>query len=98
MPTYPYLCEHCGHRFELFQKITDQPVKDCPACHVKDRVQRQIGGGSALLRFQGSGFYETDYRRPAQKSEEPNASPSPKKGGCGCGKPHGGCGPKSSDS
>lgn len=87
MPTYPYRCQQCGHEFELFQKITEEPVKDCPKCQAKNQVQRQIGGGSALLRFTGSGFYETDYKR---KPEEDPSAPK-KKGGCGCGKPHGGC-------
>lgn len=92
MPTYSYRCQSCGHLFDLFQKITDEPAKDCPSCEAKDSVQRQIGGGAALLRFQGDGFYETDYKRSGQKqTEEPGSSSPPKKGGCGCGKPHGGC-------
>jgi putative FmdB family regulatory protein len=84
MPTYPYRCLQCGHEFELFQKITEEAVKDCPSCKTKGEVQRQIGGGSALLRFEGSGFYETDYKRKPE-------TPAPKRG-CGCGKPHGSCG------
>ena len=92
MPTYSYRCQRCGHLFDLFQKITDEPAKDCPSCKANACVERQIGGGAALLRFQGEGFYETDYKRSAKPKDEDSAQPAPKKGGCGCGKPHGGCG------
>ena len=59
MPTYEYLCDKCGHRFELFQRITDPPRKRCPKC--RGAVHRLIGGGAGLL-FKGDGFYVTDYR------------------------------------
>lgn len=78
MPTYEYQCTKCGHRFEVFQRIVDPPVKDCPKCKVKGSVEQIISGGSGLI-FKGSGFYETDYRRsPASskpaKPEKPNTS------------------------
>ncbi len=66
MPTYDYECEACEHRFEVFQKITDKPVRACPHCG-KRRVRKLIGGGGGLL-FKGSGFYITDYRSEAYKS------------------------------
>jgi putative FmdB family regulatory protein len=59
MPTYEYVCRKCGHRFELFQKITDPPRKRCPEC--RGTVRRVIGAGAGLL-FKGDGFYVTDYR------------------------------------
>ena len=64
MPTYEYECPHCGHAFELFQKITDQPLKKCPKC--KKGVKRLIGTGSGII-FKGSGFYATDYRKDSKK-------------------------------
>ena len=30
MPTYDYKCNHCDHSFELFQHITEKPVKSVP--------------------------------------------------------------------
>lgn len=60
MPTYDYECEHCGHTFEVFQKITDEPLEKCPKCHKK--VKRLIGSGAGII-FKGSGFYATDYRK-----------------------------------
>ena len=65
MPTYDYICDACQHEWELFQKITDDPVKKCPACNKKKAV-RQFGTGAAIM-FKGSGFYETDYRSEAYK-------------------------------
>ncbi|MFO7675308.1 MAG: zinc ribbon domain-containing protein [bacterium] len=61
MPTYEYRCRKCGHRFDVFQRIVDPPVKNCPKCHRKDSVEQLISGGSGLI-FKGSGFYITDYR------------------------------------
>ncbi|MGI9496505.1 MAG: FmdB family zinc ribbon protein [Mariniblastus sp.] len=65
MPTYDYICDACDHAWELFQKITDNPVKKCPECGKKKAV-RQFGTGAAIM-FKGSGFYETDYRSDAYK-------------------------------
>ena len=65
MPTYDYECEACDHAWELFQKITDDPIKQCPECKKKKAV-RQFGTGAAIV-FKGSGFYQTDYRSDSYK-------------------------------
>ncbi len=59
MPTYDYKCKSCGNRFELFQKMTDEPITECRNCGGK--VIRLIGAGLTPI-FKGSGFYETDYK------------------------------------
>jgi len=59
MPTYDYQCRKCGHRFELFHRITDETPKKCPKC--KARARRVPSAGAGLL-FKGSGFYITDHR------------------------------------
>ena len=65
MPTYGYTCEKCEKHFEVFQKITDKPLKKCPACSGKvNRVFYPVG-----IIFKGSGFYTTDYARPKPKKE-----------------------------
>ncbi|MDX9755297.1 MAG: zinc ribbon domain-containing protein [bacterium] len=61
MPTYDYVCDNCGHEFELFQSMKDDPIQECPECHEK-AVRRLIGSGAGII-FKGSGFYETDYKR-----------------------------------
>ena len=65
MPTYDYVCDACGHEWELFQPITAEPVKKCPECG-RRRARRLLGTGAAVV-FKGSGFYQTDYRSESYK-------------------------------
>jgi putative FmdB family regulatory protein len=65
MPTYDYVCDGCGHAFELFQSMTDSAKKTCPKCK-KPKLRRLIGAGGAIV-FKGSGFYKTDYRSESYK-------------------------------
>jgi putative FmdB family regulatory protein len=51
MPTYEYVCPKCGHEFELFQSMRDEPLKKCPKCK-KAGVKRLIGGGAGLIQGQ----------------------------------------------
>ncbi|MBT8487592.1 MAG: zinc ribbon domain-containing protein [Gemmatimonadetes bacterium] len=88
MPTYDYECLK-GHRFELFQKMSDDPVTACPECGAD--AQRLISGGAGFL-FKGEGFYITDYRSDEYKkkaSAEPGA-PSSGPGGDGASSGSGG--------
>ncbi|MDR1958982.1 MAG: zinc ribbon domain-containing protein [Planctomycetaceae bacterium] len=65
MPTYDYRCDACGHEFEEFQYIKEEPLKKCPVCQ-KVKLRRLIGAGAAIV-FKGSGFYQTDYRSESYK-------------------------------
>ena len=77
MPTYDYICNKCGHTFELFQSMSETPRKTCPVC--KRVVRRLVSGGSGLI-FKGSGFYLTDYKNdkkpPKDKKETKKKEPS----------------------
>ncbi|HEU6448883.1 MAG TPA: zinc ribbon domain-containing protein [Verrucomicrobiae bacterium] len=85
MPTYEYVCEKCGHDFEIFQSISAAPLKNCPEeqCAQKKwgrgKVKKKIGAGAGLI-FKGSGFYITDYRSKnyteAAKKDSPRKSES----------------------
>jgi len=66
MPTYQYRCDNCGHEFEEFQSMTEDPIDVCPKCQAKPR--RLITGGAGLI-FKGSGFYITDYRSAKYKAD-----------------------------
>ncbi|MDR2158493.1 MAG: zinc ribbon domain-containing protein [Treponema sp.] len=57
MPTYGYECKSCGHTFDAFQSMKDEPLKTCPRCGKE--IRRLINGGSGVI-FKGSGFYVTD--------------------------------------
>ena len=65
MPTYDYVCDACGHEFELYQSITAKPERRCPECK-KLKLRRLFGTGAAIV-FKGSGFYQTDYRSESYK-------------------------------
>ena len=78
MPTYEYACSKCGHRFEKFQSMRDEPLRKCPKCH-KAALKRLIGRGAGLI-FKGSGFYITDYKnkgmaKDAASEAAPAAAP-----------------------
>jgi putative FmdB family regulatory protein len=76
MPTYEYRCPGCGTEFEKFQKMSDEPVAECPRCGAN--AERRISGGAGLV-FKGSGFYITDYRGEGYKKAaqaESGSSPS----------------------
>jgi putative FmdB family regulatory protein len=72
MPTYEYVCSKCGHEFEKFQSMMDQPLAVCPKelCARKKwgkgKVTKKISAGAGLI-FKGSGFYITDYRSDKYK-------------------------------
>lgn len=58
MPIYEYNCAKCGV-FEATQRITEDPLGECPTCQRK--VRKLISNTSFQLK--GSGWYVTDYGR-----------------------------------
>lgn len=84
MPTYHYVCTKCGHEFEFFQSMKDEPLASCPKDRcarkpwAKGKVKRQLSAGAGII-FKGSGFYITDYRsegyKQAAKKESDGAAP-----------------------
>ena len=94
MPTYEYECKSCGHTFEIFQAMSDDPLKSCPECGRE--VRRLIHGGTGVI-FKGSGFYVTDKGKTAAApaktaktadaasggSEQSPAAPAAKSAGSG---------------
>ena len=57
MPTYEYACRECGHHFEAWQHMTDDPLTVCPKCN--GSIHRVLF--PAGIVFKGSGFYKTEY-------------------------------------
>ena len=76
MPTYEYACPKCGHEFEQFQSMRDEPLKKCPKCK-RAGLKRLVGSGAGLI-FKGTGFYITDYKNKSDGRKEGGAE---KKGG-----------------
>jgi len=106
MPNYDYECQVCGHQFEVFQRMTDPKLEDCPQEGCEGRVKRLLGAGAGVI-FKGSGFYQTDYRsksyrdgdKQEKKPDKPADSGAAKaKDGGGKAKAEGGPGPPASGS
>lgn len=77
MPNYDYVCETCGHGFEVFQRMSDDKLTDCPLDECDGKVRRLLGTGAGLI-FKGAGFYETDYRSSSYKDAAKKDVASPK--------------------
>ncbi len=74
MPLYEYECDACGHRFEVIQKFSDDPIEVCPKCGER-KVHKLLS--SPAFQFKGSGWYITDYARKGGsegKSDEKGSS------------------------
>lgn len=65
MPIYEYRCESCGADVEKLQKISDPPLRDCPACG-KPALAKRVSASS--FRLKGSGWYETDFKTGKKKN------------------------------
>lgn len=64
MPIYEYECKACGHRLEKLQKMSAEPLADCPACK-HDTLSRLIS--AAGFRLAGGGWYETDFKTGSKR-------------------------------
>lgn len=67
MPTYDYICEDCGDKFEIMQGINDSLLSKCKRCN--GVLRRLIGSGGGFI-FKGTGFYATDYKKIDNKKTE----------------------------
>ena len=78
MPTYEYICNTCGDKFDHFQSMTSSILKARPDCEKNDcSVKRIVSGGSGLI-FKGSGFYLTDYKNKKPESNSQGDTKSDK--------------------
>lgn len=70
MPTYVYRCDDCGHQFEIFQRMSEDPIDTCPGC--QSRVRRVIHPVGVV--FKGSGWYINDSRSNGSAANEDSTS------------------------
>jgi len=78
MPLYEYRCDACEHEFDALQKMSDEPLKDCPECE-KPQLRKLVS--AAGFRLKGDGWYETDFksgkkRNIAESSSDKKPKPS----------------------
>ncbi|MCL9684301.1 FmdB family zinc ribbon protein [Legionella maioricensis] len=59
MPIYEYECTSCHHHFDLIQKVTAEPVKQCPVCFNNSVVKLVSAAG---FQLKGTGWYATDFK------------------------------------
>ena len=59
MPIYGYVCKSCSHRFDVLQKMSDEPLKDCPECG-EPELRKRVSAPN--FRLKGGGWYETDFK------------------------------------
>ena len=75
MPIYAYKCESCGHAKDVLQKISAEPLTDCPACGAATFKKQLTAAG---FQLKGSGWYVTDFRHGAPGAPPPGAvAPTP---------------------
>ena len=60
MPTYTYRCNNCDYEFDIRQRMSDDPLTDCPECEAENSLRKVLN--SVGIVFKGSGFYVTDSR------------------------------------
>jgi putative FmdB family regulatory protein len=68
MPIYEYQCSLCGHQLEVLQKVSDDPLTECPNCH-KASLNKLISSTSFQLK--GTGWYVTDFRDKGKPKSSP---------------------------
>jgi putative FmdB family regulatory protein len=86
MPIYEYECSTCG-RFEVIQKFSDKPLKQCPSCKEKGKTSSVTKAVSAsAFHLKGSGWYKTDYSSGNTGSTGASSSSKKDAGGESSGK------------
>lgn len=70
MPIYEYKCLECGNHLETMQKISDEPLTECPKCGGNLEKQWSRTG----FQFKGSGWYVTDYAGKSAESKTETTS------------------------
>ena len=58
MPIYEYRCDNCGHDLEAFQRLSESPLRDCPACQQASLIKKISAAG---FRLKGGGWYADGY-------------------------------------
>jgi putative FmdB family regulatory protein len=59
MPIYAYKCDACGHAKDVLQKMSDEPLTDCPACGAPKFSKQLTAPG---FQLKGTGWYATDFK------------------------------------
>jgi putative FmdB family regulatory protein len=82
MPVYEYECGECRKVFEVQQRISDEPLTQCPEC--EGEVKKLMSMSSFQLK--GGGWYSDGYASASagtnNKPAAPAAAPCGSGGSC----------------
>ncbi len=67
MPFYEYSCGSCGHELEALQRLSAEPLVDCPVCGAA-ALRKKVS--AAAFRLKGTGWYETDFKDSGKPKTE----------------------------
>lgn len=81
MPIYEYRCSSCGTQKEHLQKISAEPLTDCPECGAATYEKQLTAAG---FQLKGSGWYATDFKGGSATAPAPSAAPPCQGGTGGC--------------
>lgn len=73
MPIYAYKCGACGHAKDVLQKMSADPLTDCPACGATAFSKQLTAPG---FQLKGTGWYATDFKGGASSSAPTAAAPA----------------------
>ncbi len=65
MPIYEYACKVCDHTLDALQKMSDDPLLECPECG-EPALKRLLS--APRFRLKGDGWYETDFKTDNQRN------------------------------
>lgn len=65
MPIYEYACTNCDHSLDALQKMSDDPLRECPECG-EPSLKRLLS--APRFRLKGEGWYETDFKKENQRN------------------------------
>ena len=72
MPIYEYACNSFEHRFEAIQRVSEEPLRDCPECGGK-ALKKLLSVSAPSSRIKGSGWYRPREERRACVLKDPAA-------------------------
>jgi putative FmdB family regulatory protein len=65
MPIYEYASQKCSHTFDALQKMSADPLTECPECG-EHALKKLLSAPN--FRLKGSGWYETDFKTNNQRN------------------------------
>lgn len=75
MPIYAYACKNCEHQLDALQKMSDDPLVECPECG-EPGLKRLLS--APRFRLKGSGWYETDFKSDNKRNLAASDNEKPK--------------------